>query len=127
MKKFVVASLMAILIACASQHQASAWINSKFGIGMNWSYASGGNSFGYGLIRNGQPGGPEFFHSHTAVPAYPQPGCCVTQPAAPIVPAPQVHCPAGAAAQPVAAPANASQSLRPVYPYRYPTNYYRGY
>jgi len=126
MKKFAIAGLLAILVAVASQHQASAWINSKFGMGMNWSYASGGNSFGCGLIRNGQPGGPEFYHSKVAVPAYPQPACCVTQPA-PVMPAPQVYCPPGAAAQPVAAPANASQSLRPVYPYRYPTSYYRGY
>jgi len=142
MKKLLLTSIFGLLCACATQQQASAWINSKFGMGMNWSWQSGGNSLGYGLFRDGQPGGADFVHSCVATPAYPRPTCCVAQPA-PVMPAPQVYCPPGATAPaagfnaPPAVPANTNtQSLRypsyrPMYPaapsYGYPANYYRGY
>jgi len=142
MKKFLLTSILGLLMTCACQQQASAWVNSKFGVGMNWSWQSGGNSLGWGLIKDGQPGGADFAHSCVATPAYPRPTCCVTQPA-PVTPAPQVYCPTGAGAPtadvaaPGAVPANTNtQSLRypsyrPMYPvapgYGYPTNYYRGY
>ena len=75
MKKIVAAGLLAICSLLSTQQQASAWINAKFSIGMNWEYQSGGNSFGWGLYRNGQPPGPETFgagpgYGHGHAPRY---------------------------------------------------------
>lgn len=61
MKKIVASGLLAFCLIAMSQQQASAWVNSKFGIGLNWDYQSGGNSVLWGLWRNGQPPGPEAF------------------------------------------------------------------
>jgi len=61
MKKIVLASLFAIGVIALSQQQASAWVNTKFGIGLNYSHQSGGNNFGWGLWQNGQVPGPEAF------------------------------------------------------------------
>jgi hypothetical protein len=61
MKKMVLAGLLAITLIALSQQNASAWVNSKFGIGLNWSRQSGGNNFLWGAFHNGQPPGPEAF------------------------------------------------------------------
>lgn len=58
MKKLLPIGLLAVSIAALSQEQASAWINSRFGIGLNWSWQSGGNNFLWGLFRDGQPPAP---------------------------------------------------------------------
>jgi hypothetical protein len=61
MKKIVLAGLIAVSLVALSQQQASAWVNSRFGVGLNWERQSGGNNFGWGAWRNGQPPGPEGF------------------------------------------------------------------
>ncbi len=89
MKKIVAAGLLAVCAMLANQQEASAWINAKFSIGMNWEYQSGGNSFGWGLWQNGQPGGggdcyapycaPQPYYA--AAPSYYQPSYAAQQPA----------------------------------------------
>jgi hypothetical protein len=61
MKRIALAGLVAIALIALSQQQASAWVNQRFGIGINWHRQSGGNNFGWGAYRNGQPPGPESF------------------------------------------------------------------
>ena len=61
MKKILVMGLLAISAIALTQQEASAWVNSRFGIGMNWDWQSGGNSALWGLWRNGQPPGPEAY------------------------------------------------------------------
>jgi hypothetical protein len=63
MKKFLATGLLAIFAIALSQQQASAWVNAKFGVGLNWNYQSGGNTWGWGAWRNGQPPGPESLNS----------------------------------------------------------------
>ncbi len=60
MKKIFVAALLAVSAIALSQQEASAWINSRIGIGMNWDWQSGGNSLLWGAWRDGQPGGEAF-------------------------------------------------------------------
>jgi hypothetical protein len=65
MKKLLMMGALAVALLAASQQQASAWRASKFGVGLNWEYSSGGNCFGWGLWRNGQPPGPDYSgHGH---------------------------------------------------------------
>jgi len=74
MKKFLAAGLLAICAIALSQQQASAWVNARFGIGLNWGYQSGGNNFLWGAYKNGQPPGPEMFFGGPFTPygpAYP--------------------------------------------------------
>ncbi|HZZ80487.1 MAG TPA: hypothetical protein VFE62_18430 [Gemmataceae bacterium] len=59
MKRIVIAGLAAVCVMALTQQQASAWVNSRFGVGLNWDIQSGGNSLGWGAWRNGQPPGPE--------------------------------------------------------------------
>ena len=59
MKKALAIGILAITAIALSQQQASAWVNTRFGIGPNWEYQSGGNNWGWGAFRNGQPPGPE--------------------------------------------------------------------
>ena len=73
MKKFVSAGMLAFCLIAMSQQEASAWVNSKFGIGLNWDWQSGGNSFFWGVWRNGQPPGPEAFGAGPG-PGYGGPG-----------------------------------------------------
>jgi len=94
MKRFLILGAVAVACVCASVHEASAWVNSNFGLGMNWSWQSGGNSLLCGLWRDGQPGGADFYPQH--VPVYPRPTCCTAP--APVPVAPQVFCPPGAGA-----------------------------
>ena len=54
MKKILTLGALAFCFAMAEQ-PASAWVNSKFAIGLNWNCQSGGNNFFWGLFRNGQP------------------------------------------------------------------------
>ena len=59
MKNVLVAGMLAICVIAVSQQQASAWVNQKFGFGINWEMQSGGNSICKGLWHNGQPPSPE--------------------------------------------------------------------
>jgi hypothetical protein len=59
MKKILVLGALALSIGLLSQQQASAWVNCKFGVGLNWNWQSGGNNFLWGAFRNGQPPGPD--------------------------------------------------------------------
>jgi len=58
MKKILPISLLTLCFAAIAQDQASAWINSRAGIGLNWSWQSGGNNLFWGLFRDGQPPAP---------------------------------------------------------------------
>ncbi len=64
MKKILIVGVLAIGMLASSQQEASAWVKSQFGIGLNWNWQSGGNSLLWGAWRNGQPGGPEAFGGH---------------------------------------------------------------
>jgi hypothetical protein len=59
MRKILVLGVMALGLALASEQTASAWVNFKFGAGVNWNYQAGGNNFLWGLFRNGQPPAPD--------------------------------------------------------------------
>jgi hypothetical protein len=59
MRKILVMGVMALGLALASEQTASAWVNFKFGAGVNWNWQSGGNNFLWGLFRNGQPPAPD--------------------------------------------------------------------
>src|SRR5436190_1535835 len=59
MKKFLTMGALALTLGALLAVEASAWINSKFGVGLNWNYQSGGNSALFGLFRNGQPPAPD--------------------------------------------------------------------
>lgn len=131
MKNLLLVGALALTTACISEEQASAWINSQFGVGLNWNWASGGNCLGWGLFRDGQPGGPDIYNSFGTTPMYPQQsGCAPTYPTqpqfAPPAPTPAPH---HASTGPIPVPAiaptapatNASQSLyRPTYNYYQP-------
>lgn len=84
MKKVLATGLLAICLIAATQQQASAWVNSRFGVGLNWDYSSGGNSFGWGLARNGQPPGPEGFGGGFGGGHFPQYGMSQPQGFAPM-------------------------------------------
>ena len=57
MKKLLVVGALALAVALLSERQASAWCSWKFGVGLNLEHQSGGNNFGWGFFRNGQPPG----------------------------------------------------------------------
>jgi hypothetical protein len=61
MKKIALAGLIAISMIAVSQQHASAWVNSRFGVGLNWSWQGGGNNILWGAVKGGQPPGPEAF------------------------------------------------------------------
>lgn len=61
MNKFILSGMMALGLAMASGQEAKAWVNFKFGVGLNWHWQSGGNNFLWGLARGGQVPGPEAF------------------------------------------------------------------
>jgi len=83
MKKILPISLLTLCFAATSYDQASAWINSRFGVGFNWSWQSGGNNLLWGLFRDGQPPAP-----------CPMPGCAPMMPG-PIMGGPMGGCPQG--------------------------------
>jgi hypothetical protein len=139
MKKIVLAGLVALSVMAISQQQASAWVNSKFGVGLNWDVQSGGNQFLWGAWRNGQPPGPEGFGGgaprfnapmpqHGYAPqGYPAQGFAPMQQGFP----PQGQSPFDAStAEPpfaggYASPYQFATYPRPVY-YYYPNTYYYG-
>ncbi len=59
MKKILAIGVLAIGMMAISQQQASAWVNTRFGMGLNFDWSSGGNTLLWGLIRDGQPGAPD--------------------------------------------------------------------
>jgi len=61
MKKLLLGGIAALAVVVATERPASAWINSKFSVGLNWHWQSGGNNLLWGLFRNGQPPGPEAY------------------------------------------------------------------
>jgi hypothetical protein len=137
MKKIVFAGLIAIGAMALAQQQASAWVNSKFGIGLNWERQAGGNNFLWGAYRNGQPPGPEAFNGPGFAPAAPMPyygpqhhGYAPMMPApAPTFAPPPVKT---ATAEPpysggYASPFQFATYARPVYSQPEPTYYYPSY
>jgi hypothetical protein len=66
MKKIAMAGLIALGMIALSQQQASAWVNAKFGVGLNWQLQSANNNTLWGVYRNGQVPGPEAFGSHSS-------------------------------------------------------------
>ena len=60
MKKLLMTGILAITALAMSQQQAHAWVNARFGIGLNYQWQSGGNQFLWGAWTGGQPPGPEF-------------------------------------------------------------------
>lgn len=70
MKKFVVAGVIAVGLLAVAQQNASAWVNSRFGVGLNWDYQAGGNTLLWGAWRNSQPPGPEYWNSGAYAPRY---------------------------------------------------------
>lgn len=118
MKKIVAVGLLAACSMLATQQEASAWINAKFSIGLNWELQSGNNCFGWGLWQNGQvPGancapfcapqpcyaaGPSYYQpSYAAYPANMQQPSYAAQPAYyPNYAAQQPYYPSYAAQQP---------------------------
>jgi hypothetical protein len=72
MKRFLVLGPLALTLALLSGQTASAWVNFKFGAGVNWSWQSGGNNFLWGFFRNGQPPGPDVAYPPNGhAPGYP--------------------------------------------------------
>ena len=59
MKKFLTTGILALTLAALSTQDAPAWLNWKFGVGMNMGWQSGGNNTLWGLFRNGQPPAPD--------------------------------------------------------------------
>lgn len=70
MKKLLTLSVLTLGVLAATERPAQAWVNMKFGVGLNWQLQSGGNNFLWGMFRNGQVPGPEAY----------QPGGPYTQP-----------------------------------------------
>jgi hypothetical protein len=71
MKKILAMGLLALSLAVVSEQQASAWVNCKFGVGLNWNWQSGGNNFLWGLFRNGQPPSPDIAYPGHGPAGYP--------------------------------------------------------
>ena len=59
MKKFITMGMLALAVAAVCSAPAPAWLNWRFGIGLNFGWQSGGNNTLWGLFRNGQPPGPD--------------------------------------------------------------------
>lgn len=135
MKKLLVVGVLALSAVLLSRQDASAWVNTRFGIGLNWSYQSGGNNFLWGAFRNSQPPGPEYgsvfpgpgygpaYHGHAYAPA--------------VTPAPVYASPVDATPEPPYAPVggqtwnyNGSNYQTVTFPspyampYYYPASYY---
>ena len=125
MKKIVLAGLIAVCVIALSQQQASAWINSRFGVGLNWEAQSGGNNFGWGLWRNGQPPGPEAFGGSQGGSGFSAPFAAPAPHS--YAPMPQSYdAPAAPYAGQYASPYQFANYPRPVY-YYYPTPSYYYY
>ncbi len=59
MKKFLTMGALALAVAAVCSAPAPAWLNWKFGLGLNFGWQSGGNNTLWGFFRNGQPPGPD--------------------------------------------------------------------
>jgi hypothetical protein len=59
MKKLLSIGVLTLCALALSEHQAQAWVNSRFSIGLNWHLQSANTSYLWGLWRNGQIPGPE--------------------------------------------------------------------
>jgi hypothetical protein len=78
MQKLLGICLLTALALAATERPAQAWVNSRFSIGLNWCFQSGGNSAGWGLWRNGQvpgPWGDGIIHGVCTNGGQPGPGC----------------------------------------------------
>jgi hypothetical protein len=58
MKKMLALGVLALTLTLASNQQASAWQNVKFGIGLNFQWSGGGNNWLWGLWRSGDVPSP---------------------------------------------------------------------
>ena len=125
MKKIALAGLLALGIIAMSEQQASAWINCRFGIGLNWEFQSGGNHCLWGAWHNGQVPGPE---AYGYVPAYYYGG--PVQQFMPPMPTPvspqksSLDAPGPVYAGQYGSPYYFATYPRPVYYYAMPTYYY---
>ena len=61
MKKLLSIGLLTVCALAISTHEAHAWSNTKFSIGLNFHRQSAGNNFLWGLYKNGQVPGPEAY------------------------------------------------------------------
>src|ERR1700686_4530272 len=61
MKKILSIGLLTVCALAISEHQAQAWVNCKFSVGLNWHLQSANNNFLWGFYKNGQVPGPEAF------------------------------------------------------------------
>ena len=61
MKKVLSLGLLTVCALALTEHQAHAWMNAKFSIGLNWNIQSANNNFLWGFWKNGQVPGPEAF------------------------------------------------------------------
>ena len=59
MKKIIVMSFLVVGVIMFAEQQASAWVNSRFGIGLSDHKQSANTSLLWGLWRNGQIPGPD--------------------------------------------------------------------
>ena len=73
MKKMLAIGLLAVSVIAVVHQEASAWVNARFGIGVNFEYSSGGNSAFWGLWSNGQPPAPGVPCPQYAAPSYAPP------------------------------------------------------
>jgi hypothetical protein len=62
MKKILSMGLLTVCALAISEHQAQAWVNAKFSVGLNWHLQSANNNWLWGFWKNGQVPGPEAFH-----------------------------------------------------------------
>ena len=62
MNKILATGLLALCALAFTQQQASAWVNSRFGIGFNWNIKWGANHLGCRLWHNGQPPAPGYYN-----------------------------------------------------------------
>jgi hypothetical protein len=111
MKKYLSIGMLTVCALVISEHQAQAWVNSKFNIGLSWNLQSGNNSYLWGLWRNGQVPGPE---PYGPGPGGPPPGPPYAFGNAP----PQGNLPQGAYTQAIP---------QGTYPQAQPTGYPQGY
>ena len=129
MKKIALTGLIAITLIALAQQQASAWVNQRFGVGLNWHRQAGGNNFGWGLYRNGQPPGPESFGGVFApsAPTTPFFGNAPMPQPAPHSYAPQGYAPQTVYYPPMPAPTYAGQYATPYQFASYPRQTYYYY
>jgi hypothetical protein len=132
MKKIILVGTLALFALASTQQQAPAWLNFKFGVGLNWAWQSGGNNFLWGLYRNGQPPGfgPQYDpsvlrYSEGCGPGGPfvpaqQGGACTMQPHCPqMLPGANPACPQFPPA-PFQPQSSSGQSGYPYFPGMYP-------